>query len=201
MNFGVTMQTNISGNILVATGVIYSPGWVHVASLRNKRSIICQMKQHLQSQLMTELGSIGDPVHLVDGFPLPVCHFRRAKHCSRFKGSGSYGYCASKREAYFGFEGHLLVDLRGVIAGFTLTPANESEREAVWALTDTVRGGLLLGDKGYLGAAFQDELLQFRQIELEAPVRHNMQDPLTKPWRNCLNRLRRRVETTIGQLG
>ncbi len=62
------------------------------------------------------------------------------------------------------------------------------------------KGGLLLGDKGYLGAAFQGELLQFRQIELEAPVRHNMRDPLTKPWRNCLNRLRRRVETTIGQL-
>ncbi len=152
---------------------------------------------------MAELGSTGDPVHLVDGFPLPVCHFRRAKHCRRFKGSGSYGYCASKREAYFGFEGHLLVDLRGVIVGFTLTPANKSEREAVWELTDTVKGGLLLGDKGYLGTAFQGELLQFRQIELEAPVRHNMRnmrDPLTKPWRSCLNQLRRRVETTIGQL-
>ncbi len=57
-----------------------------------------------------------------------------------------------------------------------------------------------MGDKGYLGATLQDELLQFRQIELEALVRHNMWDPLTKPWRNCLNRLRRRVETTIGQL-
>jgi hypothetical protein len=158
------------------------------------------VKQRLHEKLMGELGSRHDPVHLVDGFPLPICHFKRAQWCHRFKGTASYGYCASKDQTYLGFEGHILLDLRGAIAGFTLTAAHESEREAVWELTESIRGGLLLGDKGYLGAGFQKELLDFRQLELETPVRSNMKDKQSKLWRTQLNRLRRRVETTIGQL-
>jgi hypothetical protein len=158
------------------------------------------IKQLLQRFIAEELGTVGDPVHLVDGFPLPVSHFKRAKRCRRFKGEASYGYCASKNEYYFGFEGHLILDFRGAITGFTLTPAHRGEREAVWELIDPIKGGLLLGDKGYLGYFFQEELLYFKGIELETPVRYNMKDKLPKQWRGQLNKLRRRVETTIGQL-
>jgi len=158
------------------------------------------VKQLLQQKLMNELGTLNDPVHLIDGFPLPVSHFKRAKNCRRFEGVASYGYCASKNEYYFGFEGHLLLDLRGAIAGFTLTPARESERDAAWELLEEIRGGLLLGDKGYLGAFFKGELLTLKDVKLETPVRSNMKDNLSKQQRSQLNRLRRRVETTIGQL-
>lgn len=158
------------------------------------------VKQHLQQELMAQLGTLKDPIHLVDGFPLPVCHFKRAPNCRRFKDSARYGHCASKAQTYFGFEGHLLLDFDGAIAGFTLTPAPDSEREAVWELTETINGGLLLGDKGYLGAFFESELIDFRQLELQTPRRSNMVDPLPKPWRQQLNKLRRRAETTIGQL-
>ena len=96
----------------------------------------------------------------------------------------------------------MILDFHGVVAGFCLTPAHESEREAVWELTEAIKGGLLLalGDKGYLGAAFQAELFDLRQLELQTPVRSNMADSLPKAWRGRLNKLRRRVETTIGQL-
>lgn len=157
-------------------------------------------KQWLQQQLSMELGSINDPVHIIDGFPIKVSHFKRAKQCQCFKGVATYGYCASKDETYLGFEGHLLVDLRGVIAGFALTPAHESEREVTWELIDGTNGQLLLGDKGYLGEFFQNTLFEFTGVQLETPVRHNMTDPMPKSWRKQLNRLRRRVETTIGQL-
>ncbi|MBU2708459.1 transposase [Zooshikella marina] len=65
---------------------------------------------------------------------------------------------AYKSETYYGFKGHLLIDFHGAIAGFTLTPANDSEREAVWKLTKLMKSGILLGDKGYLGADFKAEL-------------------------------------------
>ena len=42
------------------------------------------VKQRLQRRLAKELGALRDPVHLVDGFPLPVSHFKRAKRCRRF---------------------------------------------------------------------------------------------------------------------
>ena len=37
------------------------------------------VKQLLQQKLMNELGTLNAPVHLIDGFPLPVSHFKRAK--------------------------------------------------------------------------------------------------------------------------
>ena len=158
------------------------------------------VKQQLHVRLMEQLGARRDPVHVVDGFPLPVSHFRRAQRCRRFEEQADYGYCASKAEHYYGFKGHVLLDLHGSIAGFTLTAAQASEREAVWELTESIEGGLMLGDKGYLGAFFQSELWDFRQIGLETPCRGNMVDSLPRSWRRQLNALRRRVETTIGQL-
>lgn len=47
----------------------------------------------------------------------------------------------------------------GVITGFSLTPANGSEREALRDMVQTI-DGLLIGDKGYLSAALQQELRQ-----------------------------------------
>ena len=39
-------------------------------------------------------------VHLVDGFPVPVCHFRRAHFSQVFRGEATFGYCASKTQTY-----------------------------------------------------------------------------------------------------
>ena len=154
------------------------------------------VKQRMQEKLAR--GSRLDSVHIVDGFPIEVSHFKRAKNCRRFKGEASFGYCASKEETYYGFKGHLLVSLDGEISGFTLTQANGSEREAVWELTEGVKG-LLLGDKGYIGAGFKAELKE-QGLELETPVRGNMKDSLCAGWRKRMNRCRRKVETSIGQL-
>jgi hypothetical protein len=43
----------------------------------------------------------------------------------------------------------LLVSADGIITGFTLTPANGDEREALWDLRQEIQG-LLIGDKGYI---------------------------------------------------
>ena len=154
------------------------------------------IKQCLQETLLAP--SRGKPVHIVDGFPIPISHFKRARNCQRFKGEASYGYCASKEERYYGFKGHILIEENGSISGFTLTGAHESEREAVWELVAGIQG-MLLGDKGYLGEEFKQELSRYG-LHLETPVRYNMQDPMSPTLRTLLNRLRRRVETTIGQL-
>ena len=47
-------------------------------------------------------------VHLVDGFPVPVCHPRRVGRRTLFRGEAGWGFCASKGNHYFGFHGHLL---------------------------------------------------------------------------------------------
>jgi hypothetical protein len=59
-------------------------------------------------------------LHRVDGFPMPLCHFRRARHCHLFAGEAGYGYCAAKDRHYYGFHGVLLVSACGVVTGITV---------------------------------------------------------------------------------
>ncbi len=80
-------------------------------------------KQKLQQVLAMKLGGLSDPIHLIDGIPIPLCHYQRAKDCRLFSGLASFGYCAAKDEKYYGFKGHLVMNLEGVITGFALTPA------------------------------------------------------------------------------
>lgn len=139
-----------------------------------------QYKALLQQHLAAELGAFSDPVHLVDGIPIPLCGFSRAPSCRSFKGVAAYGYCAAKKQTYYGFHGHLLISATGVITGFSLTPANGSEREALWEMGSSIHG-LLVGDQGYLSAPLQPELQQVG-IELETALRSNRHDTRNPAW-------------------
>ncbi len=106
------------------------PGLGSRANFAKQISNLWAVKQQLQEKLARLLGAFDRPVHIIDGFPLPICGFKRAKGSANFKGQADYGYCAAKNETDYGFKGHLMIDEIGVVTGFTLTPANVSEREA-----------------------------------------------------------------------
>lgn len=157
-----------------------------------------QYKGFLQQRLSRQLGALVDRVHLIDGIPIPLCCFSRAPGCRSFRGEAAYGYCAAKKQTYYGFHGHLLISAAGVITGFSLTPANGSERQALWDVVGAIRG-LLIGDKGYVSEPLQQDLLQL-DIKLETALRINMSDPRDPSWVKLLKRVRRLIETVIGQL-
>jgi Transposase DDE domain len=157
-----------------------------------------QYKGLLQQRLATQLQAFTAPIHLVDGIPIPLCCFARAPRCRSFQGVADYGYCAAKKQTYYGFHGHLLISGTGVITGFTLTPANGNEREALWEISDSVTG-LVIGDKGYLSTSLQQELLT-QDILLETSLRSNMTDSRPPAFVKLLIRTRRLIETVIGQL-
>ena len=89
------------------------------------------VKQRLQRALLSQQQAFDDDLYIVDGFPIPVCRFRRAKRCQRFKGGADFGYCASKGETYYGFESHVMITFQGLLVGYTLTAASVDERDAV----------------------------------------------------------------------
>ena len=157
-----------------------------------------QYKQELQQLLAINLGGLADSIHLVDGFPIPLCHYQRARNCRLFMAEADFGYCAAKDEKYYGFHGHLLISAEGIITGFSLTAANVSEREALWDLTTGIKG-LLIGDKGYLSSSLQCDLSS-QQINLQTPKRSNMSDERPRHWVKLLLKTRRLIETVIGQL-
>lgn len=157
------------------------------------------MTQQIQKELAKQLGAFSDLLHLSDGFPMPVCHFKRAYFSRIFAGEAAYGYCASKGETYYGFKGNVLINSEGVITEITATAANIDERESLWDLIDDVNG-MLIADKGLIGADYQNELRQFAQIDLQTAVRGNMKETRSEKFVGWLKSTRRLVETVIGQL-
>lgn len=179
--------------------------WREFFPLLSKRSSfvrqganLWQYKQVLQQTLAQSLGAFEDQVHLIDGIPIPLCGFTRAHNCRLFPAEADYGYCAAKDEIYYGFRGHLVISGTGVITGFALTPANGSEREALWEIVGSIRG-LLIGDKGYISGELGEQL-QGYNINLQTPFRSNMKDKRNQTFVNLLSRCRRLIETVIGQL-
>lgn len=157
-----------------------------------------RVKQMIQKLLALKLGAFDDPLHVIDGFPLPVCHFARARRGRLFKGEASYGRCASKKQVYFGFKGHLVVTGSGVITSFTLTPANVEEHQMVEELTDEIRG-ILIGDKGFISGALKDRL-EKKHLDLQTPLKKNMKDERGPQHVRRIKSIRRIVETVICQL-
>ncbi len=145
------------------------------------------------------LGAFADNLHLADGFPMPVSHFKRAYFSSIFKDEAAYGYCASKEEVYYGFKGNLLISSSGVITAITVTAANIDERKSLWDLLGNIRGNLI-ADKGLIGVDYQEELRQWAGINLQTAMRANMKEKRSDSMIKWLISTRRLIETVIGQL-
>ena len=136
---------------------------------------------------------------IVDSFPMVVNKFGRAYFGKRLREYSSYGYCASKKETYYGMKVHTITDLYGEPLDYVLTKANVDDRDAVHELSEMIHIDILLGDKGYVGN-LQQELRNEKGIKLYALQKSNSKNPLPKPFRNIISKLRRRIETTFNQM-
>ncbi len=157
------------------------------------------LKQEIRMLIVRRILPHGSSVGIVDGFPIPVCGFRRANFSKLFKGSAAYGFCAAKAMRYFGFKGHLLIDQSGVIMDCAIAAANIDEREMIFEMSSGAAPDLL-GDKGYICGEMLKEELAGGRITIHTPLRGNMKDDRPKAFVKNLNNRRRLVETVIGQL-
>lgn len=147
-------------------------------------------------------------VFIVDSFPIPICDFKRAKTSkSDLKwadASGTlatYGHCATKGLATFlGFRGHLITTGTGVPVDFAIASADIDDREVVALLSERGRYPVLLGDKGYISGPLQDELLETENTCLLPTLRSNQKHQYPETFSKLQVQVRRRIETTIGQL-
>lgn len=179
--------------------------WLHLfPGIKSRTTFLRQAanlwywKQKLLKKFAKRLGAYDDNVHLIDGLPMPVCHFKRAFFSKLFDGYAAYGYCASKDEKYYGFKGHLIVSLDGITTSFNATPANVDEREAMLEMVSDIKG-LIIGDKGYICHELKNNLHPMG-INLQTPLRSNMEDDRSPRVVRLMTSIRRRVETVIGQL-
>ena len=58
-------------------------------------------------KLLGDLFAQGE-MFIIDSMPLPVCKRVRARRCRKVRGRAYCGYCAAKREKFFGWRLHLV---------------------------------------------------------------------------------------------
>lgn len=176
------------------------PRFSHRTRFNRTRRALHSVIDAIRKELTSMLRFRDESVRIVDSIPIPVCKFGRARFHKSFKTDSSYGYCASKKETYYGFKLHAITTIEGFITDFILTPANIDDREAVWELVDTYNSITIIGDKGYTSKHLPSQLQSEKGIHLIFMKRDNCKDPYPKWLRQHIFKLRRRIETTFSQL-
>ena len=131
-------------------------------------------------------------LYILDSKPLPVCKPIRNGRVRLLREEGAY-FGKSSIGWFFGFKLHTIIDLDGRILYAILLPANLQDRFAAEALASMVDGGIGLGDHGYLGKQFQEDLAAVTDLLMITP-----RDAGTH---KCLiSTIRERIETVFSQL-
>jgi hypothetical protein len=137
---------------------------------------------------------------LIDSMPVPVCRRARAGRCKKVRGKAYCGYCAAKREKFFGWRLHLVCTTDGVPVAFDLLPGGLHDLTPVHELCHGLpRRAAVYGDKGYNGAADEATLLAEARVRL-VPIRRANMAPNRWADKLALRAYRRRIEALFSQL-
>lgn len=142
----------------------------------------------------------GGEVFIIDSLPLPVCKRVRARRCRKVRGKIYCGYCAAKREKFFGWRLHLLCTAEGIPVAFDFLPAALQDLTPIHELTVHLpSAATVFGDKGYISAADAQTIFEATGVRLISIRRKNMQP---NAWADDfdLRRYRKRIETVYSQL-
>jgi hypothetical protein len=135
-------------------------------------------------------------IALIDSTSLVVCDNRRIHSHKVFKkvarrGKTSMGW-------FYGFKLHLVVNDRGGLLAFQITPGNVDDRRPVPELTRGLTGKLV-GDRGYLSQQLF-KVLWDRGLQLITKIRKNMHNKLMPLADKLLLRKRAIIETINDQI-
>ena len=136
-------------------------------------------------------------ISFLDSTCLKVCHNRRIRSHQVFSGRAARG--KTSVDWFYGFKLHLVVNDRGDLLNFSLTPGSTDDRQPVQQLLQRLLGKVF-ADKGYISQKLAQQLFEATGIQLITKVRRNMKrKPMTLLDRLLL-RKRAIIETVIDQL-
>jgi len=129
---------------------------------RRVRSL-CWLINRMRQHLVEKMGLADAPCQLIDGTPVQVRHWRRFGKGHLLLPEAALGYCAAKKETFYGFRLLAVTTLdgiiierhhhrtasssNGIIIDWDLFAANVDEREAAQDLLEHCRDLSVLGDK------------------------------------------------------
>jgi len=130
----------------------------------------------------------------VDSTKLPVCSNSRIHSHKVFKGLAQRG--KDTVGWFYGFKLHLIINEKGEILSFDLTPGNVDDRKSLKKMIKDIKGKVLklFGDRGYISQSLSEELLS-EGIHLIAKLRRNMKGKLLSIFDYILSAKRALIES------
>ncbi len=116
-------------------------------------------------------------VFVIDSLPVPVWRRARARRCRKVRGRLFCGYCAAKKEQFFGWRLHVVCTPSGVPVSLTILPAAVHDVTPVHELTVHLpEGARVFGDKAF--NSLSDETTIFEEIGVRLiPIRKTNMEP------------------------
>jgi len=154
----------------------------------------------LRRDWLMDLGVAQQTTYLIDTKPIPVVGYTRSKSRSDFRGSANFGHCASRNLNYFGYKLVVVTTLDGIPVVYDLVAANTDERQAAEAVIDRIANAQLIGDKGFLGVEWQDQMHRQTGNTFVTPKRKNQTIQHPEGFEALLNGVRERIEGVFHEL-
>lgn len=137
-------------------------------------------------------------ISFIDSMLIRVCSNYRIRSHKVFKGIAKRA--KSSVGWFFGFKLHLIINDKGELISFALTPANVDDRnpKIIKKLTKKLFGKLF-GDRGYISASLFENLL-IKGIQLITKIKKNMSNKLMSVFDKIVLRKRAIIESVNDEL-
>jgi len=105
------------------TGSAYFPGTISPSRFNRRLHGLSDWLELLLDLLgaLVVQGQATICAFVIDSLPLPVCRRVRARRCRKVRGRPYCGYCAAKKETFFGWRLHLVCTTDGIPVSYALS--------------------------------------------------------------------------------
>ena len=159
-----------------------------------ERDVMLEMAMFVKLCLLSECTGIS----FVDSTPLRVCKNQRILIHKTFAGIAARGKCSMGW--FYGFKLHLIINDKGEIINFAITPGDVDDRQPLYNPTFVEKiTGKLCGDKGYISQSLFENLFM-GGIQLITKLKKNMKNMLMSQADKVILRLRALIESVNDEL-
>jgi hypothetical protein len=184
--------------LCVMRGMGYISGKLSISRFNRRLHQLAHWLEYLLS-VLCDLFRVGE-TFVIDSMPVPVCKRARAWRCRKVRGADYCGYCAAKKEKFFGWRLHLICTPDGLPIAFDMLPGALHDLTPIHELTVNLHlGATVLGDKGYNDYPGEASILLDAGVRL-IPIRKKNMKPNDWVDDYDLRLYRHRIETVNSQL-
>lgn len=184
------------------------PSYVSFIRRLNRMSDLFPMLiERLQAR--TSLTNVIPDVFMVDSFPVIMANAKRSQSAKVADHFANKGRCASKGFYFYGIKVHIIAQRRQntmpLPTCIAISPASASDLRMLKIVLPNFRNARIFGDKVYIDAALNKQLLENQSVQLLTPVRkkkNQQTDPtlFEKLLSTSVSRVRQPIESLFNWL-